>query len=489
VRRVAGIALLCLVSACAEAVAPAATGGRKPAAPTFHGRAATIPPEPQVAADLAASVQALSRRRAHPLRRDARLSELARRCAPELEAAAASGEGRCTERARLELGLIDGALWAHALKRSPGAAWAPGEDGELVAQLRSGGASHYGVGVSSDGRRGLVVFGRRPALLSPVPRHVQPGAELRVRGRLPAPHTRPVVEWAGPDGAYRAFPAGEGVDFDVSLKAVGQGGHQITVRGHSAGQVATVARMRVQAGQPGRGHAAGMVAAGDLASIREAVDGMRRDAGLSPLRPSPSLAHLARNPGADGTSASAAADGCSARAARASALAAALRAQPRCRALAARADLDAVGVAVEREGRVLVVRVRLGRESPADPDGELAAARLHARINRNRRARGAPALRPDPRLSEAARAAAGAFMRGELSDERALAEAANARLERLSIAYRRVTAVVAVVDDAMQAAALEPVLDAGVSEVGIGLSRRPLDGSIAVVITLGAARR
>jgi uncharacterized protein YkwD len=294
-----------------------------------------------------------------------------------------------------------------------------------------------------------------------------------------------VVEWAAPDGAYRAFPAGDGVDFDVRLKAAGEGAHQIAVRGHAGGEVAAVARMRVQAGDRSGEAGTGGVDDGDLASIRAAFDAMRSQAGLPPLRHSPTLAQRA----ARGGTRAADDDGCSARAARAAALAAALQAQPRCRALAVRADLDAMGVSVQREGRLLLARVRLGRDSAGEQTGELAAARLHARINHNRRARGAPALRPDPRLGQAAREAAGAFLRGELRDERALAEAANGRLERLSIAYRRVTAVVAIVDDAMQAAALEPVLDAGVSEVGIGLSRRPGDGAIAVVITLGAARR
>ncbi|MGD8860751.1 MAG: hypothetical protein PVI30_12140 [Myxococcales bacterium] len=487
-RQIAVIALLCLVSACAGSARPATSvGARERAAPAFHGRAVAVPPEPPGgAAELTTAIEALSRQRAHPLRRDARLSELARRCPVELEAALASDEGRCTARARVALGLIDGVLWPRVLRREPDGPWEPAADAELLALLRTGRASHYGVTVSSDGRRGIVVFARRPAQLSPIPRRVEPGARLRVRGRLPAPYTRPVVEWAAPDGAYRAFPAGDGVDFDVRLKAAGEGSHQIAIRGHAGGEVVAVARMRVQAGERSGEAVPGAVDDGDLASIRAAFDTMRSEAGLPPLRHSPTLA---RRAAARGGSRAGDDDGCSVRAARPAALAAALQAQPRCRALAARADVDAMGVSVRREGHLLLARVRLGHESAGEQAGELAAARLHARINHNRRARGAPALRPDPRLGQAAREAAGAFLRGELRDERALAEAANGRLERLSLAYRRVTAVVAIVQDATQAAALEPVLDPGVSEVGIGLSRRPADGAIAVVITLGAARR
>jgi len=154
-------------------------------------------------------------------------------------------------------------------------------------------------------------------------------------------------------------------------------------------------------------------------------------------------------------------------------------------------DVTHLGIAVRSIEDGLEAVVVLAQLAVA-ADVEVAAARLLQAINRNRGARGAPALQPDPTLTEVARRAANEFFQPPQRDEREVVERANAELERYGLRYRRVAALAVLVSDPLEAAALEPALDADARAVGIAAATgfRPDSGvrRLAVVVALGWER-
>ena len=109
-----------------------------------------------------------------------------------------------------------------------------------------------------------------------------------------------------------------------------------------------------------------------------------------------------------------------------------------------------------------------------------------------RRARGAPDVSLEDPLSEAAQSAAEEFFADPSLSQQDTVDDASASLRRFAIAYSRIGGVMAVVADVSEAGALEPVLDAGIRFVGIGVAQgtRPDTGAnaIAVVIVMAWPR-
>jgi hypothetical protein len=131
-------------------------------------------------------------------------------------------------------------------------------------------------------------------------------------------------------------------------------------------------------------------------------------------------------------------------------------------------------------------------EAPRVLADDLWPARVLALLNEHRHeARVAP-LSPSSALSEVALAAARECFADATFDEQAVLAHAHAQLERQSLLYRRVSAVVTLADSPADAAKLEAALDPDARNVGIGVARGTLTGSnaprTAVVLVLATPR-
>jgi hypothetical protein len=123
---------------------------------------------------------------------------------------------------------------------------------------------------------------------------------------------------------------------------------------------------------------------------------------------------------------------------------------------------------------------------------DLWPARVLALLNEHRHAASAPPLAPSSALSEVAAEAARECFGGPRLDEQAVLAHAHEQLERQSLLFRRVSAVVTLAESPADAASLEAALDPDARNIGIGVARGLLDGSpeprTAVVLVLGTPR-
>jgi hypothetical protein len=123
---------------------------------------------------------------------------------------------------------------------------------------------------------------------------------------------------------------------------------------------------------------------------------------------------------------------------------------------------------------------------------DLWPARVLALLNEHRHAASAPPLSPSAALSEVAATAARECFDGPRLDEQAVLARAHEQLERQSLLFRRVSAVVTLAESPADAASLEAALDPDARNVGIGVARGTLADSpqsrTAVVLVLGTPR-
>ena len=96
---------------------------------------------------------------------------------------------------------------------------------------------HYGVGVAERGGLTLAVvtLSDRPLDFEPVPRSVEPGAELQLRGRLHAGYASPTFAITAPDGTVQRLPAGvrhQQVAHDCAVRVVRHQGAGLVRPGH-----------------------------------------------------------------------------------------------------------------------------------------------------------------------------------------------------------------------------------------------------------------
>lgn len=123
---------------------------------------------------------------------------------------------------------------------------------------------------------------------------------------------------------------------------------------------------------------------------------------------------------------------------------------------------------------------------------DLWPARVLALVNEHRHAVNASPLAPMSALSEVAAVAARECFEGGTFDEQAVLAHAHDRLERQSLMFRRVSAVVTLAESPADAAELEAALDPDARHIGVGVARGTLQGSAeprtAVVLVLGTPR-
>jgi uncharacterized protein YkwD len=511
VSKVFAAVVLVLAAGCAarshgSTTPPVATAAAPSYVTAAHG--------PAVSGELGAEsvhslVQAAARAVGDGLVGDARLAKLAEREAVD---------SWDTE----QLGLIEVAPELHRFSAGSLEALAAVLREQLPALLTGAGFTHYGAHLSlaGSGPSLSLVLTRRPLRMQPVPRRVELGARLRLRGVLVGYRDAQVVQRV--PGTERAtFTAGTGEGFDVQLRIDRPGAHEVELIGNgpqgqqllarlrlhadvepapesrrAAAPVAGVARLRsdlladVNRERAGLGlrvlQAHGVL---DALCTRHALDWLDTRRQGHPLQQVRGAAARARDVGLAGGLAQELVVQTEA----AAGLGRALLADATARAslLSPEATHLGLGLVHDPDGAQWTVAglvVQLGERL----DVARAPQQLLALLNETRRARGAAALEPDAQLAAVAARHADAFFAPPLPTQDQTVAATNASLDRVALRYRRTEAVMALAASLGEAAALEPALDAEVQAIGIGVAQgdRPDTGprSVAVVLVLGRLR-
>lgn len=372
----------------------------------------------------------------------------------------------------------------------------------------------------------VVMLSWRWVELEPIPRRIEAGTPVSVRGRLTGEHRNPTVVVAAPDGQVRRLPAGSGPSFDVRVPTDAAGVYQVELVGRGEHGDTVIANFPVYVGRavPERVRFDGAADAGrhDVESVRREllslVNATRREAGLRPLTEHAGLREVAlahsrdmvengfighTSPRTGSASDRVRAAGLTSglvlenigRGYGAHEIHRGLMESPGHRANLVNPDVTHVGIGVvaQAEGgrsAFVVSQVFIRMSERVDLSG--APEQLVALINRTRSARGAPPLSLEDHLNEAAQQAATEFFADPSRSQQDTIDDASGSLRRFAIAYRRIGGVMAIVSSVEEAGALEPTLDPDVRAAGIGVAQgtRPDTGpnAIAVVIVLAWPR-
>ncbi len=451
---------------------------------------------------LAAAAAAAARDAGVVLRGDGRLAVLARHFAGRCDSHV---DARALLEAARRLGLIETSIELACARATGGRALAAALEGELRERLSAERATHYGLFVR-DAASAAFVLSRRPVALAPVPRSVQVGSPLRLRGRLDAVFAQPRLVVREPSGGVRSWPAGAGPDFDIQVPTPRAGCYVVSITARRGESTQMLATLIARAGDGGGVAQCAAVPASGVSRQRLATQVRELERRIAELRIASGLPALATDAqleraadqastDSDGAPSAPAREFVSglvltavARADDPSSLWKALARDAGMRAKLLNPDVTHLGAGVRAGPDGYTAAVVVARLAPP-ADLDLAPARVLEAINRNRAARGAEALRPDAELTRVARHAASAFFATPEHSEREIVARANAELERFGLSYRRVAALAMLVSDPLDAAALEPALDADAGSAGIAVARGVRPGSrahsVAVVIALG----
>lgn len=481
----------------------------------------------EIAAAVRRGVERAAQAHEMPLEGDARLARLARWVAERLGPNGEPPPNEVVEFFARHLGLVEPVPHIMVL-------------GQPAETLEEGVASSVGqfmerqrynrYGASVDERGGLavavVMLSWRWVELEPIPRRVEPGAWLTLRGRLTGAHRHPTVVVAAPNGRVRRLPAGTGPEFDVRVPTESPGVYQVELVGRGEHGDTVIANFPVYVGRDiperVRFDRAQESGARDVESVRRELfallNATRREAGLGELTEHAglrevALAHsrdMADNGFIGHTSPR---TGSAVDRVRAASLSSGLVLEnigrgygaqeihrglmesPGHRANLVNPDVTHVGIGVvaQPEGaRTAFIVTQVFVRMSERVDLTDAPSQLLMLINRARSARGAPALTLEDHLSEAAQRAASRFFEDPSLTQQDAVDDASGSLRRFGIAYRRIGGVMAIVSSVDEAGALEPALDPDVRAAGIGVAQgtRPDTGpnAIAVVIVLAWPR-
>jgi hypothetical protein len=118
----------------------------------------------------------------------------------------------------------------------------------------------------------VVMLSWRWVELEPIPRRIEAGTPVSVRGRLTGEHRNPTVVVAAPDGQVRRLPAGSGPSFDVRVPTDAAGVYQVELVGRGEHGDTVIANFPVYVGRavPERVRFDGAADAGrhDVESVR-----------------------------------------------------------------------------------------------------------------------------------------------------------------------------------------------------------------------------
>lgn len=165
--------------------------------------------------------------------------------------------------------------------------------------------THYGAALRpvTGGSLLAVVFGWRWFEMSPVPRAVEPGASIRLQGRITHGLREPVVAVTSPDGSTSRQPVREGPEFEVTIPIEQSGVYRVELLARGERGAAVLANFPVFSGvEEPSAELASPAAAPDqppedkeafLARLLELINQDRSRAGLEPLRLDPELSRVA----------------------------------------------------------------------------------------------------------------------------------------------------------------------------------------------------
>jgi uncharacterized protein YkwD len=390
--------------------------------------------------------------------------------------------------------------------------------------------THWGASVIPRSGLWLVVvtFSSRHLELSDLPRTQAPGTPVRVQGRLLAGYRNPTLVVQRPGGEVTRLAAGTGPEFDVRVPTTEGGRHQVEVLARGPLGEEVLANVPVYFGQeppqsirPNLEDTSGGEApdVGRVGTqLLDLLDRSRAEVGLAPLVRDARLDAVARAHSDDmhahdfvghvSPSTGSAGDRVQAAGLRsglilenigrgysAAEIHRGLLDSPGHRANLVNPSATHVGIGVVAEpgdGRTAFLVTQVFLEVAREIDTAAAPADVLGAVNRARRARGAPELRVDPSLERAAADAARAYFASPGPSQQDTVEGATAGLRGISIAYRRLGGVMAVVSSLEEAQQLEPALDDTVRVCGIGVAQGTradsVPNALAVVILLGWER-
>lgn len=373
----------------------------------------------------------------------------------------------------------------------------------------------------------VVVFSWRHLELDAIPRRVEPGAPIRVHGRLATGYQNPTIVVQDPDGEVRRLPAGGGPEFDVRVPTPRSGAYRIEVLARGPHGESVLANVPVYAGEdPPRVVRIAPADPGgpppDVATVRrqllDLLNQTRAEVGLPALESDPRLDRIALAHSEDmrahdfighvSPTTGSATDRVRGAGIRsglvlenigrghsAAEIHRGLLDSPGHRANLIHPSATHVGIGVvgeEENGRTAFLVTQVFIQLAPAIDTAAAPGRVLERLNRARAARGAPELTQDANLARVAQEAAEAFFANPTQTQQDTLDQASAGLRRFGIQYRRVGGVMAVVTSLDEATQLEPALDETVRRCGIGVAQgtRPDTdaNAIAVVIVLGWER-
>ena len=385
--------------------------------------------------------------------------------------------------------------------------------------------THVGVGRAQAGNDVVVVVAatRRRVRLEPVARAVSVGDRVSLRGALAAGLRAPVMVVTLPDGRTEESALGEGPDFVGQFRVAARGAYQVELTAESDVGSTVVANFPVYADvdPPETPEETSSLVAEEPAAVEvellRLINESRQRANLPPLQMMAPLAEVARAHSRDmaenryvahnsrsgatpgqrlrdasllsGLSLENVARGYGARE-----IHDGLMASPGHRANVLDRRVTHVGVGAAREtgasAALLVTQdfIEVSREvNPVE-----AADALVATINRNRVARGIPALTARPQLTNAAaRAARWFFEDPARTQEQSLAEATGA-LRNEGLLFRRIAAAAAFGSNPEDSAAMQPLFDREVTAIGVGVAQGDRPGapprSVFVVYVLAVPR-
>jgi len=387
--------------------------------------------------------------------------------------------------------------------------------------------THYGAAVVRRGGLSLamVALSNRALELEPVPRRVEAGEPIELRGRLAAGLASPTVAIRPPEGEVTRQAVGAGPSFEVDLPTAEPGIYQVEVLAEGPRGDTVLANFPVYAGvevprsivldtTPHDSGDPGRVDTDLFALLNQA----RAERGLPALTLHEGLSQVAEAHsrdmvdhdfvGHDSPTTGGAVDRVAAAGFRsglvlenigrgygAADIHTGLMQSPGHRANILNPDVTHVGIGVvseEEDGRLAFVATEVFIRMIPSIDTAAAPRELLAMLNAARRARGAEPLELDDNLQDAAQgAAADYFADPSLGPQDAVDQASGA-MRRFAIAFRRVGGLMALVSSLEEAGRMEPALDPEVRYVGIGVAQgdRPdlAPNTIGVLILLGWAR-
>jgi uncharacterized protein YkwD len=503
-------------------------------APSVSHYTTAVPEGPAVTGggDVAAvrtGVEAAARARSVSLTADPRLATLAEWIAEYLGPAGDPPPSEVIDFFAWNLGLVEPTPHVMVLGLPDRASIAEHVEGSTAQFLERQRYTHWGGTMLP--RSGVwlivVVLSWRHLELDPMPRRVEPGMPIRVRGRLASGFHDPTIVVQEADGQVRRIPAGAGPEFEVRLPTHTRGTLRVEVLARGPHGESVLANAPIYAGEdPPRsvrlepGDESG--ARADVATIHrqllERLNRTRAEVGLPPLQPDERLDAIALAHSEDmrahdfvghvsPTTGSAADRVRNAgirtglvlenigRGYTADEIHRGLLDSPGHRANLINPNVTHVGIGVvgeEENGQMAFLVTELFIHIPEPIDTARAPGQVLERLNRARAARGAPAMIADPNLTRAAQEAADAFFANPSMSQQEAIDQASASLRRFAIQYRRIGGVMAVVGSIDEATQLEPALDESVQRCGVGVAQgtRPdtAPNAIAVVIMLGWER-